>query len=76
VVAVFKEWMARGFWTGGLLAAQELLVFTLILVAGLAWMWLHGDLEWVKRLAEPPRPHRARERPVAASAPGARADSP
>ncbi len=51
VVAVFKEWVAASP-VAGLVALGELLLFTLILVVGLAWVWIHGDLEWVKKLAE------------------------
>ncbi len=51
VVAVFKEWVASSP-TAGLVALGELLLFTLILVVGLVWVWVHGDLEWVKKLAE------------------------
>jgi NADH-quinone oxidoreductase subunit A len=51
VVAVFKEWVAASPRTG-VIALGELLVFTGILVVGLAWVWVHGDLEWVKKLAE------------------------
>jgi NADH-quinone oxidoreductase subunit A len=36
----------------GAIALGELLVFTLILVVGLVWAWVHGDLDWVKKLAE------------------------
>ncbi len=50
VVAVFKEWVARSPATG-FIALGELLLFTLILVVGLIWVWVHGDLEWVKKLA-------------------------
>jgi NADH-quinone oxidoreductase subunit A len=51
VVAVFKEWVATSPGTG-LVALVELLLFTLILVVGLVWVWVHGDLDWVKKLAE------------------------
>jgi len=51
VVAVFKAWVAKGSATG-FIALGELLVFTLILVVGLVWVWAHGDLGWVKRLAK------------------------
>ncbi len=55
VVAVYRAWVARGA-ASGFLALGELVVFTLILVVGLVWVWVHGDLAWVKRLAvvEPP----------------------
>ena len=53
VVTVFREWVKTSplfAWT----ALGELLLFTAILVAGLAWVWAHGDLEWIKKLAERP----------------------
>jgi len=50
VVAVYRDWVALGS-TLGAVALVELLLFTGILVLGLAWVWVHGDLEWVKRLA-------------------------
>ncbi len=49
VVAVFKEWVAQSP-AAGWVALGELLLFTFILVVGLAWVWVHGDLEWVKKL--------------------------
>jgi NADH-quinone oxidoreductase subunit A len=51
VVAVYKEWIAQSP-TMGFIALSELLLFTLILVVGLIWVWVNGDLQWVKRLAE------------------------
>ena len=51
VVAVFREWVARSP-AAGLIALGELLTFTLILVVGLVWVWVHGDLAWVTKLAE------------------------
>src|SRR5512140_3947463 len=41
VVAVYKEWVAQSP-TMGLIALGELLIFTGILVIGLAWVWVHG----------------------------------
>jgi NADH-quinone oxidoreductase subunit A len=68
VVAVFKEWVAHSP-TSGFIALVELLLFTLILVAGLIWVWVHGDLEWVKKLAEvdgrPSQPKQASSRRAA-----------
>jgi NADH-quinone oxidoreductase subunit A len=49
VVAVFKQWAAASP-TFAWVAFVELLLFTGILVVGLAWVWAHGDLEWVKHL--------------------------
>ena len=51
VVVVFKEWVAASPRLG-LIALAELLLFTGILVVGLVWVWVHGDLEWLKKLAE------------------------
>ncbi len=50
VAVVYKDWIAVGprfAWV----AFSELLLFIAILVVGLVWVWAHGDLEWVKRLA-------------------------
>jgi NADH-quinone oxidoreductase subunit A len=50
VVAVYRRWAeySVGFaWV----AFAELFLFTAILVVGLAWVWAHGDLDWVKNLA-------------------------
>ncbi len=63
VVAVFKEWVAFSA-TAGFVALVELLLFTAILVAGLAWVWVHGDLEWVKKLAEVDQPANAASGPT------------
>jgi NADH-quinone oxidoreductase subunit A len=49
VVAVFRRWTEA---SSGLawVAFWELVLFVGILVVGLAWVWVHGDLEWVKAL--------------------------
>ena len=50
VVAVYRRWVETSpllAWT----ALLELVLFTVILVAGLAWVWARGDLDWVKRLS-------------------------
>jgi len=51
VVAVYRRWVAESPLMGWM-ALGELLVFTAILIAGLAWVWARGDLEWVKKLEE------------------------
>ena len=51
VVAVYKRWISLSP-TLGLVALAELLVFIGILALGLVWVWVHGDLEWVKKLAK------------------------
>ena len=45
VAVVFRRWVARGL--GGF-AFVELLVFVAILALGLAYVWRHGDLEWIR----------------------------
>jgi NADH-quinone oxidoreductase subunit A len=54
VVSVYRRWAEaspRFAWV----AFFELVLFTVILVVGLAWAWANGDLEWVKSLATTPR---------------------
>jgi NADH-quinone oxidoreductase subunit A len=38
----------------GLLAFVEAFIFIVILLAGLAYLWKEGDLDWVRTLQEPP----------------------
>ena len=52
VVLVFKKFVKNG---GGGLAFFEILAFVLILVVGLAWVWVKGDLDWIKKLVTPDR---------------------
>jgi len=47
VVAVFKSWAEKG--RGGF-AFVELGVFLVILIVGLVYVWMKGDLEWLKRI--------------------------
>lgn len=51
VVTVFKQWVADG---NGLLALLEIAVFVGILVLGLVYVWVKGDLQWIKSVVEPP----------------------
>jgi NADH-quinone oxidoreductase subunit A len=46
VAVVFNRWLARGL---GSFAFLELVVFIGILVLGLAYVWRHGDLEWIRQ---------------------------
>ena len=46
VAVVFNRWVKRGM--GGF-AFLELFVFIAILVLGLAYVWRHGDLEWIRQ---------------------------
>jgi len=48
VVVVFREWVADG---RGALALAELVVFVGILALGLVYVWVKGDLVWLKRSA-------------------------
>ncbi|MFQ5665844.1 MAG: NADH-quinone oxidoreductase subunit A [Candidatus Binatia bacterium] len=47
VAAVFRGWVLRG---QGLFALAEILVFLTILFIGLVYVWVKGDLEWLKRV--------------------------
>jgi NADH-quinone oxidoreductase subunit A len=51
VVAVYRRWteLSPG---AAWVAFLELLLFVVILGVGLAWVWAHGDLEWVKGLSD------------------------
>jgi NADH-quinone oxidoreductase subunit A len=46
VATVFNRWVKRGM--GGF-AFLELFLFIAILVLGLAYVWRHGDLEWIRQ---------------------------
>jgi NADH-quinone oxidoreductase subunit A len=50
VVAVYREWVAQSPAMGWV-AFGELFMFTAILLVGLAWVWVHGDLDWVRPAA-------------------------
>jgi len=53
VVTVFREWIRNG---QGAFALAEIALFVGILAVGLVYVWVKGDLEWLKRLpaeAEP-----------------------
>jgi NADH:ubiquinone oxidoreductase subunit 3 (subunit A) len=52
-VALLYPW-AVIFQRLGLLAFIEAFVFIVILLAGLAYLWKEGDLEWVRSLQETP----------------------
>jgi len=47
VIAVLRSWAAQGL---GLTAYLEILLFVTILVAGLVFLWVRGDLEWIKKI--------------------------
>ena len=52
VVVVYASWIKKGT---GWVAFVELMLFTVVLLVGLAWAWAHGDLEWIKKLSQKPR---------------------
>jgi NADH-quinone oxidoreductase subunit A len=45
VATVFRRWVDQGM---GLYAFGELFVFVAILMLGLVYVWLKGDLEWIR----------------------------
>jgi len=49
VATVFRQFLESG---SGLLVLGEILVFVLILFAGLIFVWGRGDLEWFKAIAD------------------------
>ena len=48
VATVFRQWIKDG---AGVLALAEIGAFVLILLLGLVYAWVKGDLEWVKKVA-------------------------
>ena len=54
-VALLYPW-AVVFQRLGLLAFIEAFVFIFILMAGLAYLWKEGDLDWVRTMQQPPSP--------------------
>jgi NADH-quinone oxidoreductase subunit A len=53
VVAVFRKWIEKG---QGVFALVEIAVFIGILAVGLVYVWVKGDLEWLKRIPAADRP--------------------
>ena len=53
VVTVFRDWIANG---QGAFALAEIALFIGILAVGLVYVWVKGDLEWLKRLPAKERP--------------------
>jgi NADH-quinone oxidoreductase subunit A len=47
IASVFKRWVDQG---QGLFALIELLVFVAILLFGLAYVWVKGDLDWLRTI--------------------------
>lgn len=49
VATVFKTWLQNG---QGTLAVIEMGIFVFILLLGLVYVWVKGDLEWVKLVTD------------------------
>jgi NADH-quinone oxidoreductase subunit A len=47
VAVVFRRWVEQG---NGVIAFVELAIFIGILLVGLAYVWIKGDLDWIRRL--------------------------
>lgn len=47
VATIFKSWIAQG---KGMVALVEIMIFALILLVGLLYVWVKGDLHWFKRV--------------------------
>lgn len=52
VAAVFKRWVEQG---NGLFALVEIFMFVAILMLGLVYVWVKGDLEWIRAIKGDPR---------------------
>ena len=47
VATIFRDWIAKGKgWT----AFIEIMIFSLILLVGLLYVWVKGDLKWFKNV--------------------------
>jgi len=49
---VFKRWVDQG---SGLFALVEIFLFVAILMLGLVYVWVKGDLEWIRSIKGNPR---------------------
>jgi len=58
-VALLYPW-AVVYQRLGLLAFIEAFIFIVILLAGLAYLWKEGDLDWVRTLQQPDPPKEAK----------------
>jgi NADH-quinone oxidoreductase subunit A len=62
VVAVFRNWVTHG---RGAFALAEIATFVGILAVGLVYVWVKGDLEWLKRIPREDRVQSGNERRAA-----------
>jgi NADH-quinone oxidoreductase subunit A len=47
IATVFKRWVAAG---QGMVAFLEVMTFIAILLLGLVYVWVEGDLEWIRTI--------------------------
>src|SRR5436305_14279636 len=47
IATVFKRWVAAG---QGMVAFVEVITFVAILLLGLVYVWVEGDLEWIRTI--------------------------
>jgi NADH-quinone oxidoreductase subunit A len=52
VATVFKRWVDQG---SGVFALVEIFLFVAILMLGLVYVWVKGDLEWIRGIKGNPR---------------------
>ena len=52
VATVFKRWVDQG---SGVFALVEIFLFVAILMLGLVYVWVKGDLEWIRSIKGDPR---------------------
>ncbi|WP_437577294.1 NADH-quinone oxidoreductase subunit A [Sorangium sp. So ce887] len=52
VAAVFKRWVDQG---SGLFALIEIFLFVAILMLGFVYVWVKGDLNWIRAIKGDPR---------------------
>jgi len=52
VATVFRKWVDQG---SGLFAFVEIFVFVAILLLGLVYVWVKGDLDWIRAIKGDPR---------------------
>ena len=52
VATVFRRWVEQG---SGVFALVEIFLFVAILMLGLVYVWVKGDLEWIRAVKGDPR---------------------
>jgi NADH-quinone oxidoreductase subunit A len=73
VARVFRRWVDQG---SGWFAFIEIFLFVAILLVGLLYVWMKGDLEWIRAIKGDPRGAQQTQSPVKAPSPGGLDDSP